>query len=517
MWSRVSTPRAGRASLTLLVVGVLAGCTDERIVYRDREPFNPPADASAGFLGYFRTSTKLTACGNCHVGTQRDWKTTRHADAWASLPATAALTCQGCHTVSDRGNATTGNVGYLAIPDTSYHDVQCESCHGPGFQHVTEPDDPARWPYARAHVTDATASCASCHTGSHQPFVDEWSTSRHSQIITSAASRAECASCHDGKATLVAWGETSNYVEKTQTGAFPVTCAVCHDPHGSENTADLRFSIVSPDPERNLCMKCHMRRVEPAGGSSQGTRPHAPQGAVLLGTAGYRPAGFTYDTARILTSHASEANPKLCAGCHLNRFEVTDPQSGNFIFQASGHLFRPIPCLDAQGRPMADNSCAYTTTARTFRACATSGCHATEAIAAQRLLGIRADIALLADQIWQDLDGDETIDATPVDAGYLPTVRAATPGEFTTDATITAAEGAEFNIRTVGEGRYANGDKSLGVHNPYLATALLSANIVELRARYGLPAPPANVEALIEQSLQRVRTRQPDLFPASKR
>src|SRR5262249_38903295 len=117
-----------------------AACTNEKIVYRDRQPFNPPADAASGFLGYYNASTKTTTCGNCHVGHQTDWKATAHASAYktlADLPAGVAQpTCYNCHTVNDNGNKTTGNVGYKAVKDSAYFDVQCESCHGPGYAHV---------------------------------------------------------------------------------------------------------------------------------------------------------------------------------------------------------------------------------------------------------------------------------------------------------------------------------------------------------------------------------------------
>jgi predicted CXXCH cytochrome family protein len=111
---------------------------------------------------------------------------------------------------------------------------------------------------------------------------------------------------------LARWGVTDNYQEKADpTNYQAVTCAVCHNPHGSENPHQLRFSLTSTDPEENLCMQCHLRRVEPEFTAST---PHAPQGAVLLGFAGWRPPGFEYDTALIYGSHATTKNPKLCAG-----------------------------------------------------------------------------------------------------------------------------------------------------------------------------------------------------------
>ena len=61
------------------------------------------------------------------------------------------------------------------------------------------------------------------------------------------------------------------------------------------------------------------------------------------------------------------------------------------------------------------------------------------------------------------------------------------------DRVVTAADGAEFNVRTVGEdatGTFittsqSGADRSHTVHNPFLAEALLRANIEELTDLYG--------------------------------
>jgi predicted CXXCH cytochrome family protein len=485
--------------LALPLLGVLAGCTTEKLVYRDRDPFNEPVAAAKGFLGYYNASTKQTTCGNCHVDHQADWKLTAHAGAYASLPATAQDFCKSCHTVSANGNLVAEVAGFDATKDSTYHDVQCESCHGPGLDHVQGVGQgQVIRPLAKMGMT-GEGTCAECHSGSHHPFAEEWGQSGHAEVYVSAASRTECKSCHDGRAALVAWGENANYMEKADPTAYqPITCTTCHDPHGSDNPAQLRFSTSSPDPELNLCMKCHLRRVEPDAGSSYGTSPHAPQGALLVGTAGYRPVGFVYAQDRIFSSHGSEANPQLCAGCHVGSFTVND-QAGGFVFQATGHLFRPNPCLDAQGKPLADKNCAYTATARTWATCTGSGCHATGAVAASAFNTVRARMKLLTDQLWIDTNGNGSLQAAPTDAGMLPMVRQTTPTAWSTaDNAVSPAEGAEFNAKMCGEYGSSNSDNSKGVHNPFLCEALLIANINEVRAAYGLPAPPAAVQAILD-------------------
>ena len=491
-----------RLSLATLTVAVLAFTACENTVFVDREPFNPPPDAASGFLGYFTPAEKQTTCGNCHADYQASWAETAHAHAWEDLQASGAAqaSCNGCHTLTEHGNAVSTAAGYNAVADSAYHDVQCENCHGPGLEHVEGVGQGQLVrPLAKISM-EGDANCGECHSGVHQPFAEEWAQSAHGGFIASPASRSPCNSCHDGRATLLAWGVDHNYVERDQANAYQaVTCAVCHNPHGSSNSKQLRFAINSPDPEQNLCMKCHIRRVEPAGGSSYGTSPHAPQGAVLLGIAGYRPPDFEYDTARIFGTHATDRNPKLCAGCHVGRFEVTDAATGDFVFQATGHLFRPIPCVDAQGKPTADNTCAYTETARSWRTCTNAGCHGSAAAAANIFNGAWDRLEDLADVLWIDVDNDETVEAA--DQGYLAILKATQAGEFAPDATITAAEGAEFNAKLCGPELYANGDKSKGAHNIFLCEALLRASIDQLQATYGLPAPPAAAQRILDQPL----------------
>jgi predicted CXXCH cytochrome family protein len=480
-----------RVLVTMLAMVVLAACRDDRIVYRDRAPFNTPADSTHGFLGYYDVSTKQTTCGNCHSLKQRDWKQTKHANATAALEASPGKQdyCYDCHTLTGNGNAASGSVaGHALVATNTYRDVQCESCHGAGLNHVEGVGQASLVrPLARLTMGGA-GTCGDCHSGEHQPFAEEWAASQHANINTQRVTNTTCQPCHEGRAVLARFGVRANYVERDMPTAYapPATCAVCHDPHGSPNSAQLRFSITSANPEENLCMQCHMRRAEPELTQSS---PHAPQGAVLLGIAGWRPPGFAYDTARIFGSHATTLNPRLCAGCHVNRFTVTDKLTGAFTFQATGHLMRPIPCLDANGKPTADKTCAYTTSARTFASCAKAGCHSSQEVAANLFATVRARMKFYADILWVDANASGSMQAAPTDAGLLPTVRQTRPAEWsTTDNVITPAEGAEFNARLCGEYGQSNSDNSKGVHNPFLCEALLVATVNYIRTYYNLPA-----------------------------
>ncbi|MGD8602696.1 MAG: cytochrome c3 family protein, partial [Gemmatimonadota bacterium] len=335
-------------SLAILALSALSGCVDEKIVYRDRDLFEDPLAAAGDFLGYSDVADTLTVCGNCHVSPQGEWQGTAHAGAWETLQESghAATYCEGCHTVNELGNAVTETAGYNATGEERYHDVQCESCHGPGLEHVTDPKG-STIPLAPMTVgVDNTQGCGECHNGDHHPFVEQWETSAHA-VSSGDSHDVSCQQCHTGNGALVAWGFDAPYLEQGET--FDITCAVCHDPHSDKHDKQLRFPVGGVPIEQNICSQCHDRRTEPDSTSSHGLEPHSPETGLLQGDVGWFPPGLEIDRGEIIASHGSEGNEKLCATCHVARFDVTDEQTGDFVFTAVGHGFNAIPCTDASG------------------------------------------------------------------------------------------------------------------------------------------------------------------------
>ena len=98
------------------------------------------------------------ACKSCHAAEYEQWRTTRHAYAWASLVLDnhhADRDCVSCHSTAwgEEGGPTS------PAEVRGYRDVQCESCHGPGRAHVAKPEG--------VHlITDpGMAGCTRCHDG----------------------------------------------------------------------------------------------------------------------------------------------------------------------------------------------------------------------------------------------------------------------------------------------------------------------------------------------------------------
>jgi predicted CXXCH cytochrome family protein len=386
-----------RALFTLLFAATIGACTQSETDFVDREPFNPPPDLVNGFLGYFDASHKQPTCASCHPTRSAQWKATGHADAYTTLvnSGNAQDSCFGCHTVSDKGNTSPAPAGFDLTQTPVYHDVQCESCHGPGYQHVLVPDAGTAPQASSKGTTGHPAACGGCHTGSPQPFIEEWTESRHNMMNPWPRGQAACVGCHSGQGALEAFGVHTSYLEEDAPlgQQETITCAVCHASHGSAFDKELRFSISAPDTSLNLCMKCHNNGAQPDTTSGGTGGPHAPEGPLVLGEdVGWFPPGFNPTGTPIRGSHGSQLNVRLCATCHVDYYSTTDGQTGEFLQNVTGHRFLAVPCVDSDTVPTQAQDCP-TIAERTFRACTTSGCHPSEtaARAAYTLANSRID------------------------------------------------------------------------------------------------------------------------------
>jgi predicted CXXCH cytochrome family protein len=494
--------------LMAFVLG-LTGCVDEKIVYRDRDLFETPPQGAAGFVGYSKAADKLTTCGNCHVGQQAAWKETAHAGAWEGLQTSSHAQgfCEGCHAVSELGNLAGAPGGWNTTKDARYKDVQCESCHGPGLTHVMNPSKNTIGSVLApmgAGVAGAWEGCTQCHAGAHHPYADEWASSMHGRAAeNSAASRDACKECHTAEDALVKFGLNRNYAEKAEylpsaTKNMSITCAVCHDPHATHGApGQLRKSITEADLSKNLCMKCHYKRGVPDLSTFRG--PHTPEGPVLLGEGGWWPDALKtlFPSGRVETTHgAISNNPKLCAGCHMNKFEFTDAASGG-KFTSTGHTFEAIPCLDGDGKPIVNGTCGLNE--RTYQTCTGAGCHGSEGVARSATITAQLRISNLVAELdrnlqainptWRTCRAVTVANTNPQRYGNCPNTLGGQPSPFNwaVGDPINTARGAAFNY-DMGVRTTAGVGTTAVIHNPLLIEALLLSTIQQVRKDYNITA-----------------------------
>lgn len=109
------------------------------------------------------------ACKKCHAPAFAHWQKTKHAEAWETMKKTrqtSNLDCVPCHVT---GFDRPGGPRRLAELST-FVDVGCESCHGPGSAHAEEPEVKVAYP---REVPERV--CAECHRAQEdqKPFVYE--------------------------------------------------------------------------------------------------------------------------------------------------------------------------------------------------------------------------------------------------------------------------------------------------------------------------------------------------------
>lgn len=346
-------------------------------------------------------SQKITASSYAGIGTcvlchsedahaplsqYHDWKSTGHAIAFSHEidggddPATShfAAYCLACHTTGYDANTNAVNGGFddmakqsgwtfpksltngnWAAIQSQYPDVanlanvQCESCHGPGNQHVAAAGrtNAAGWP--RLSFTYSAGDCSQCHDSPpYEKISTEWGNSRHA-IATrspSGSGRQACVRCHtaSGFADFVKTG--SEVI--TNTAYEAITCAACHDPHNATNPHQLRVYNSYTLPEGTtvtnagagaLCMTCHhsrngsgesniynYQRGLPVYAGGTGFGPHDSTSGEMI----YGVSGITYGKQIPSGSHNTTIT-NLCVGCHMQDVSPTDPA----FRQAGGHTF----------------------------------------------------------------------------------------------------------------------------------------------------------------------------------
>jgi DmsE family decaheme c-type cytochrome len=195
-----------------------------------------PAAAEAKYVG-------SAACQQCHEAQYKDWEATSHGRA-------------------DKDAALLGG------------EAGCESCHGPGSEHVaadgekTHPGFGTLRKLEAMKADDANTVCTSCHATGEQFY---WGHSAH------ARKGVACIQCHDvhgsksPEGMLRAESESKtcfacHRAKKFQTSKsahMPVReggmeCSSCHNPHGTASP-----SMIKAASNNELCESCHAEKRGP--------------------------------------------------------------------------------------------------------------------------------------------------------------------------------------------------------------------------------------------------------------
>jgi DmsE family decaheme c-type cytochrome len=214
-------------------------------------------------------------------------------------------TCQGCHDQSYAGTAHSHAFNERTPAATR----GCESCHGPGQKHAESGDPALIRTFARSTPpSEVSAACTSCHNRATHAL---WDGSQHDQR------NLGCTTCHSihaakGAPQLKAQSQIAlcscfhrNITNRLlRFNHMPVregamTCASCHNVHGSANVRLLRAGTTIDDS----CTSCHAEKRGPY------LWEHAPVSESCVTC--HDPHGSNND--RLLVSKV----PFLCQRCHV--------------------------------------------------------------------------------------------------------------------------------------------------------------------------------------------------------
>ncbi len=308
--------------------------------------------------------TGVSTCQSCHSNVSAgrtqytQWSKTLHAGAYDSIPAVQnKVACAPCHTtgwdttLANKGAddyVTNNGDGTFTVSDqTNFNkkkNVQCEDCHGP-VQIGTNPpaNHPSTGPVKGSLQFPQAERCGKCHSGDHNPYLEEWQQTKHSLSTTNASpflqsmfrSDSNCAACHTYQGFLQRVNDSTIVPRINPPGdsaALPIVCVTCHDPHDATNLHQLRL------PAAQLCQKCHNPEYD-INNPVPGTEIHNSTAFMLEGKGGYQYAGYTYDS-----SPHKDVVENLCVTCHV----VSTPFVSSSQIASTGHTFMPkgVKCIE---------------------------------------------------------------------------------------------------------------------------------------------------------------------------
>lgn len=352
---------------------VLGGQWQDLGISVDGTKISVPITGDIGFLrlrGQPYNYVGSSVCAMCHSSVHQQWTNTAHARAYQTLKNIGMhrnSRCLSCHTV---GYGSGGFVDESTTPQLA--GVQCENCHGPAGQHLTNPFG------IKPIITQSAMMCGGCHTDAHHPTYDEWAESGHSAVTPTVANYFKqygesrmwsCGHCHSGAVRLALLNQLTNATvvlpSADDAANTPVTCVVCHDGHAVTDFGDqLRhpvystnhYSVSSPtnmatfagqyNPNVNLCGQCHNMR---GGVWTDSARPphRSVQYNILVGTGGWPNIA---DNSQTIATHGRDIL-KQCTHCHTHPHEVPNPTEENPNY--TGHTFEVKfdGCVDCHSSP----------------------------------------------------------------------------------------------------------------------------------------------------------------------
>ena len=263
-------------------------------------------------------------------------------------------TCLTCH--DDKKQGYVGSPHHRAVDPRSPGAKQgCESCHGPGSLHLTDPVANPVKRFSKLPPKEVNATCTTCHNrGEHTLWDGSQHESRglscvnchsiHAPVSEQKHLKAEtqpklCVNCHRDKVAKL-----------DRSGHMPVregkmTCSTCHNTHGSTNVRLLRKGdsiselctschgdkrgpyLWEHAPSRDGCTTCH----DPHGSSNERMLVAKPPILCQRCHVAMRHPSTIYDAALVGPGGSARVYGRSCVTCHSAIHGSNHPSGQRFI------------------------------------------------------------------------------------------------------------------------------------------------------------------------------------------
>lgn len=242
--------------------------------------------------------------------------------------------CMACHEeqVETFENSIHGKKGFELRSDKA-----CETCHGPGAEHVEEEGDVTKIrSMASLSAIEKSETCLQCHDRGQRMY---WTGSTHH---SRGLACQDCHSIHSGKSERAQLKEAVETdvcfgCHKQKASQFfrashhpiregKVTCSDCHNPHGTESER-----LIDAQTINDKCYECHAEKRGPFLWEHQPVRedctichePHGSNHLKLVNTrlpflcqrchSDTRHPGTLYDQGSLTSTRMFN---RACTNCH---------------------------------------------------------------------------------------------------------------------------------------------------------------------------------------------------------
>jgi DmsE family decaheme c-type cytochrome len=262
-----------------------------------------------------------------------------------ALQFVGSETCKGCH--EEQSKNIEASPHYKANAPKIRGEVArgCESCHGPGAEHVAAGGDKSKiFNFQGARADAVSKRCLTCHESNSEQRQFMRSTHLQNQVSCTSCHSVHhssqefllvkrqprlCFDCH----SEIKSDFQKPFKHRVEEGL--INCSDCHNAHGTTMERSLRTTT----DQNFVCFKCHSDKRGPyvyehepvkVEGCTYCHFPHGSTNARMLNTARINSLCLQCHIFNVTGPHAQSTYRQSCIICHSN---IHGSNTSSFFFK----------------------------------------------------------------------------------------------------------------------------------------------------------------------------------------